>query len=164
MRILGIDPGYERMGIAVLEKGPGERKERVLFSDCVRTSPKLPHEERLVIIGSEVGRVIDEYAPDLLAIETLFFNTNQKTAMHVAEARGVMLFAAAARRISVRELTPMEIKTAVTGYGRSAKGEVTKMVGMLVSMEKRERLDDEYDAIAAAVAGFAYLPSTRLLH
>src|SRR3989338_11086427 len=86
MRILGVDPGFERLGVAVLEKLPPGR-EVVLFSECFKTSPKLEFSERLNLIGEEIIKIIKKYRPKILAIETLFLTTNQKTVMRVAEAR-----------------------------------------------------------------------------
>ena len=94
MRILGIDPGFERLGIAILEKNKNDKKERVLFSECFKTSAKLEFSERLHLIGMEVKRVIKKYKPEVLSVETLFLNTNHKTVMRVAEARGVAIYEA----------------------------------------------------------------------
>ena len=94
MRILGIDPGFERLGVAILEKNKGDKKEKVVFSKCFKTSAKLEFAERLKLIGEEVRDAIEKYKPKVLAIETLFLNTNQKTVMHVAEARGVVIYEA----------------------------------------------------------------------
>ncbi|MBU6370751.1 MAG: crossover junction endodeoxyribonuclease RuvC [Patescibacteria group bacterium] len=153
MRILAIDPGYERMGVAVLEKNSG--KENLIFSECFRTSAKLPHAERLVLVGREVRALVKKYRPDAVALETLFFEKNQKTAMHVAEARGVLLFIAAEAGLPAAEFTPMEIKVAVTGYGKSDKWQVTSMVERLVNIKKAIKYDDEYDAIAVGLTYFA---------
>jgi crossover junction endodeoxyribonuclease RuvC len=161
-RVLAIDPGYERMGTAVLEKVPGSSKETLVYSNCFKTAPSLPHHQRLLLIGEEIVRIISEFAPAALAIETLFFSTNRKTAMHVSEARGVMLFAAASKGLEVCELNPLEIKTSVTGYGKSGKEEVTKMVRLLVKINKDIRYDDEYDAIAVGIAYYANLTSRGL--
>src|SRR3989344_7087321 len=117
MRVLAIDPGYERLGIAVVEKLQ-RQKEMLLYSACVQTSKKLPHAERLLKIASEVRKVIDEFEPTALAIETLFFATNHKTVMPVGEARGAVLVEAARAGLTVFEYTPLQIKIAVTGYGR----------------------------------------------
>src|SRR3989344_739413 len=95
MRVLGIDPGFERLGIAVLEKPhyaeASRGKEQVVFSECFKTSSKLEFAERLSLIGEEIRKVIKKYKPEVLAIETLFLNTNQTTVMRVAEARGVVV-------------------------------------------------------------------------
>lgn len=162
MRIISIDPGYERLGIAVLEKNPGDKREALIYSDCFKTKASLPHHERLRLIGAELERVIGEYAPEALSAETLFFNSNQKTAMKVAEARGVILYAAAKAGLEIREYTPIQIKTAVSGYGGSGKAEMMKIVPLLVKIGKEIRHDDEYDAIAAGLAFFAYRRSEAL--
>ncbi|MBX4211129.1 crossover junction endodeoxyribonuclease RuvC [Candidatus Parcubacteria bacterium] len=119
MKILSVDPGYERIGIAVMEKNTS--KEIILFSECFTTSLKQKHDERLHDIGQEIKKIIEKFSPDRLAIETLFFNTNQKTAMHVAEARGVILYEAATKKIPIFEYTPLQVKIAVTdSYGGKA--------------------------------------------
>lgn len=154
MRIISIDPGYERVGVAIVEKIQGG-KEELIFSECFQTSSKISHDERLCLIGIEVGKIIKEYKPKALAIENLFFKTNAKTAMHVAEARGVMLYEAAKNNLEVKEFTPMEIKVAVTGYGKSEKNQVTEMVKKLIKIDKAIKYDDEFDAIAVGLTYFA---------
>jgi crossover junction endodeoxyribonuclease RuvC len=155
MKILGIDPGYERLGIAVLEKTKG--KESVLFSECFKTSAKLEFSERLNLIGEEVKKIIKKYKPEVLAIETLFLNTNQKTVMRVAEARGVVIYEAAQAGLKIFEASPPQIKIATTGYGKSDKNQIIKMVKMLVKIDNSKTSDDELDAIAIALTAFAHL-------
>jgi crossover junction endodeoxyribonuclease RuvC len=159
-RIIAIDPGYERLGIAVVEKVDG--KERVIYSDCFKTSPKTPHPKRLLAIGEKLRAVIAEYQPTALAAETLFLQTNQKTVMAVAEARGVILYAAACYSLPVWEFSPLQIKMAVTGYGRSDKRQLTGMVKRLVKIEKKIIDDDEFDAIAVGLTFFAHENSDRV--
>ena len=179
MRILGIDPGFERLGVAILEKKKGDKKpfdyaqgkERVIFSECFKTSAKLEFAERLHLIGVEVKKVIKKYKPEILAIETLFLNTNQKTVMRVAEARGVAIYEAAQAGLRVFEASPPQIKIAVTGYGRADKAPINKKVKILVDFnpisgrEGSQRpsasngTDDELDAIAIALTAFAHLRS-----
>lgn len=154
MRILGIDPGIERVGIAVIERTAG--KETFIFSECFKTSAKLSHANRLELIGLEMARVINEWKPGGMAIEKLFFEKNTTTAMGVAEARGVMLYEAAKAGLVIFEFTPMEIKVAVTGYGGSDKRGVMDMVPRLIQLPERTMIDDEVDAIAAALTCFAY--------
>ena len=161
MRVLAIDPGYERLGIAVVEKLQ-RQKEMLLYSACVQTSKKLPHAERLLKIASEVRKVIDEFEPTALAIETLFFATNHKTVMPVAEARGAVLVEAARAGLTVFEYTPLQIKIAVTGYGRSGKHKVTEMVKKLIVLPTGKRLDDEYDAIAVGLTCIASVKLNNL--
>lgn len=155
MRILGIDPGYERLGVAVVEKI--NNKEVVLHSECFKTSASLSFNERLLLLGNKIESICEEYKPDTLSIETLFFTTNQKTAMHVAEARGVILYIASKKNMRIFEATPLQIKIATTGYGKADKKEVMKMVKMLVKIDKDKTSDDELDAIAIALTGFAHL-------
>ena len=153
MRIIAIDPGYERVGIAVLEKGSG--KEELLFSECFKTLTTEKHEDRLRLIGEEIEKIIKEYKPEALAIETLFFKTNAKTAMKVSEARGVILYEAAKNNLKVAEFTPLQIKVAVTGYGKSDKEQVIFMVEKLIKITQPVKYDDEYDAIACGLTYFA---------
>ncbi len=153
MKILAVDPGYEKIGISVLEKVMG--KETLLFSECFKTSSKSPAPERLCAIGKEVEKIIEKFQPKCLAIEKLFFAGNQKTAMLVSEARGVIIYEAVRAGLSVREFTPLEMKVAVTGYGRSDKSQVKFMVEKLMAVNKKIKEDDEYDAIALGLTFFA---------
>ncbi len=154
MRIIAIDPGYERLGVAIMEQEKGSR-EVVVYSNCFQTSKSLPHAERLALVGKEIARLIVEYSPEALSIETLFFNKNQKTAFMVAETRGVILYEAALRGLLIKEFAPPEIKIAVTGYGKSDKDQVTAMIPKLVTITKKIAFDDEFDAIAAGITFFA---------
>jgi crossover junction endodeoxyribonuclease RuvC len=157
MRILGIDPGYERLGIAVLEKDKQGSKECIIFSECFKTSAKLEFAERLKLIGEEVRIVIKKYKPEVLAVETLFLNTNQKTVMHVSEARGVIIYEGISSGLKIFEATPLQIKIATTGYGRSDKTQIMKMLRMLIDVEKTKTSDDELDAVAVALTAFAHI-------
>lgn len=159
MRILGIDPGYERLGVAILEKNKGEKKEKVLFSECFKTSASLDFPERVSLIGKEIKDVIKKWKPEVLAIETLFFTTNQKTVMHVAEVRGVVIYEASCSQLKIFEASPPQIKIATTGYGKANKEQVMKMVKILVDIDNLKKSDDELDAIAIALTAFA---QTRL--
>ncbi|MDD2935232.1 MAG: crossover junction endodeoxyribonuclease RuvC [Candidatus Pacebacteria bacterium] len=157
MKIISIDPGYERIGIAIIEKLERE-KEVLIYSDCFKTSSKLSLNERFFLIGQEINKVIKEYEAEALAIETLFFTSNKKTVMGVSEARGVIMYQAMLNKIPVFEYTPLQIKIAVTGYGKSDKKQVTDMVTRLIKIEKEIKHDDEYDAIAV---GLTHLASHR---
>lgn len=154
MKIVAIDPGYERVGIAVLESNTP--KELVLYSDCFQTDKKDLFPQRLFQIGREVERIITLYSPDAVALEQLFFNTNQKTAMHVAEVRGALLYIAQKNNRAVYEYTPLQIKMAILGYGRGEKRQVMSMVERLVTITKDIRYDDEYDAIAIGLTCLAH--------
>lgn len=161
MKIIGIDPGFERLGIAVLEKNAGDKKEHVLFSECFKTSAKLEFAERLKLIGGEVKKIIKEYKPEVLSIETLFLTTNQKTVMHVAEARGVVMYEAIQAGLKIFETSPPQIKMATTGYGKADKTQIIKMVKILVEIDNLKKSDDELDAIAIALTAFAHIMVTR---
>lgn len=149
MTILGIDPGYDRIGIAVIEKSEGGNV--LLHSECFTTDAKSPFYERLVKIQDRILEIIDEFEPDTLSIETLFISKNQKTGMRVAEARGVIAVSAAKRNIPIFEYSPPEIKAAITSDGRSDKTQMIKMIPLLIKMKPGKRHDDEYDAVAAAL-------------
>ena len=154
MKVLGIDPGYERVGIAIIEKD-AKHKEQIVYSGCFKTSSKLPFHKRLHLIGSELERLITKYKPSVCAIEKLYFNTNQKTGLLVSEARGMMLYVAIKNGLSIFEYTPLQIKSAVTGYGRGDKKQVIAMVHQLISIQKEIQYDDEYDAIAVGLTCLA---------
>ena len=161
MKLLSIDPGYERLGVAVIEKLV-KQKEVLLYSECFKTSAKLPHHERLALIGNKIKDVVKKYKPEALATEKLFFSGNQKTAMLVAEARGVILYTASSLGLDVFEYSPADIKIAVTGYGKSDKNQVIRMVEKLIDIKnpayaklRRGKSDDEYDAIAIGLTHFA---------
>ena len=165
MIILGIDPGYERLGVAVLEKNKGDQKEKVLFSECFKTSAKLEFSERLNLIGEEIRKKIKEYKPEILSIETLFLNTNHKTVIRVAEARGVVVYEASRAGLEIFEASPPQIKIATTGYGKADKNQIIKMVKILVDIDNSksskggQESDDELDAIAIALTAFACMRS-----
>ena len=152
MRVVAIDPGYDRMGIAVLEGDPSH--PTLIWSDCVQP-PKGKKEERLAVIEHEVANALRTYTPDMFALETLFFSTNKKTALGVAEARGAALSAAGAANIPVREIAPGTVKLTVTGDGRADKKAMARMIPLLVTLPGRKRLDDELDAIAIGIAALA---------
>ncbi len=154
MRIISIDPGYERLGIAVIEKEKNS-KEILLFSECFKTSSKLPHGDRLLLIGEEIKKVVKKWKPERLATEKLFFSKNQKTALLVAEARGVILYSAKSLGLSVFEYMPNEIKIAITGYGKAEKNQVIDMVKKLIKVDGKKSSDDEFDAIAIGLTHFA---------
>ena len=154
MKVIGIDPGFERLGIAIVEKDK-TGKELVLFSECFKTSALLDFEKRLFLIGEEITNIIKKYKPDTLAIETLFLNKNQKTVMRVAETRGVILYEAQKANLKIFNISPPCIKLAVTGYGRANKEQMMKMVRLLVNIKSDKTSDDELDAIAIALTCMA---------
>lgn len=153
MRVLGIDPGYDRMGVAILEKQNG--KETVLFSTCLSTSPKADFCDRLLSLGLDLEKIIADWEPTALSTEKLFITNNQKTATNVAEVRGMVGYITRRAGLTVTEYTPLQIKMAVTGYGKATKNQVTEMIKKLVKLDKKARLDDEYDAIGIALTHLA---------
>lgn len=154
MRVISIDPGYERLGIAIIEKNKNE-KEVLLFSECFKTSAKLPHHERLALIGDRIKEVIKKWKPEQLATEKLFFAGNQKTALLVAEARGVILYTGSSLGLEIFEYRPNEIKIAITGYGSAQKKQMMDMTRKLIKIDSKTNSDDELDAIAIGLTHFA---------
>lgn len=153
--VLAIDPGFDRIGLAVM-KLDGD-KPRLLFSECFKTSSKEKRSDRLFTIGQEVRRVIKKWQPKDLAIETLFFNTNITSAIGVAEARGIIIYEAAEAGMETFEYSPQAIKIAVTGYGKADKIQIANMVKKLVNLPLKlsKRFDDEVDAIALGITHLA---------
>lgn len=153
MRVIAIDPGYDRLGVAVMEN-TGD-VESLVYSACIESSRDDTLPDRLVTVGEEFARLLALYQPDALGIETLFFNKNIKTAIGVAQARGVLLYLAKQAGCAIYEFGPQEIKSAVTGYGKSDKQGVIDMIMRLVKNAPTKALDDEYDAIAVGVTCLA---------
>ncbi len=149
MIILGIDPGYAIVGYGVIEYKA--MRFRTLAYGAITTPANMPPEERMKVIYDELDTIIKMYHPDCMAIEELFFNTNQKTAILVAEARGVMLLCAKQNGLNIFEYTPLQVKQAIVGYGRAEKKQVIAMVVNFLKLEKKPKLDDTADALAIAV-------------
>ncbi len=155
MRILAIDPGYDHLGIAVVEGDPS--KPTLIWSTCV-IPKKGKHEMRLACVSIATEEAITKYTPDALAIETLFFSVNKKTALGVAEARGAILSMAGRATLPVIECSPQQVKLAVTGHGRADKASIIRMVPRLITLPpKKSRLDDEYDAIALGISALTII-------
>ena len=150
IRILGIDPGFDRLGVCVLDKDGG--KETLIYSSCIVTSKKDTFEKRLENIGTALEKIFKKYKPEELAIETIFFTKNQKTAINVAEVRGVCLYLSCKHKLSIYEYSPPEIKLAVAGAGNATKAEISRIVPKILKKQlKSDLLDDELDAIAIAL-------------
>lgn len=158
MRILAIDPGYDRLGIAVIEGDPS--RPTLVWSDCI-VPEKGAHEKRLAHVARTVADVISKYKPDALATETLFFSVNKKTALRVAEARGAILAAAGRAAVPVIECSPQQVKLAVTGHGGADKAAVTRMLPRLLTLPKKKRLDDEMDAIGIGITALTIAGRTE---
>lgn len=153
MRILGIDPGYGRLGLAIIERKNGQ--ETVLYSDCLEPEKKLPFADKLLFLGNQLETLITTWQPTIIAIEKLFFTKNQKTASQVSETRGLLIYLGAKHQLKIFEYTPMEIKLTITGYGQATKNQVLAMVKLLTKLNKPKALDDEIDAIAISLTCFA---------
>jgi len=154
MRVLAVDPGYDRVGLAVMEYQNGI--EKLLYSTCILTDKTSELNQRLQVIGVAITQTITDHTVDTLGIETLFFNKNVKTAMGVAQARGVIIYTAMQAGCTVHEFSPQAIKIATTGYGNSDKVAMTAMVKQLVPDVPTNALDDEYDAIAVGITCLAH--------
>jgi crossover junction endodeoxyribonuclease RuvC len=169
MLILGIDPGTATTGWGIIKirnpkskvqspKFYPERSRRAKIQNpvlvafgCIKTSAKKSLAERLKIIYNELNRIIKKYKPRLVAVEEIFFAKNTKTAIKVGHARGVCLLAAANNKIPVCELTPLQVKQGLTGYGRADKQQIQKMIKILLNLKEIPKPDDAADALAVAI-------------
>lgn len=149
MRILGIDPGYAIIGWGVLNYERG--RYTPLGFGAITTQAGTPFGERLQQIYNDITLQLDRHHPDVMAIEKLYFQNNQKTAIEVAEARGVILLAAQQAGIPVFEYTPLQVKSAVTGYGQAQKPQVMEMTRRLLRLQQVPKPDDTADALAIAI-------------
>jgi crossover junction endodeoxyribonuclease RuvC len=149
MKVLGIDPGIARCGWGIIEVK--DSKLKVIKYGCVETSSKKEVSVRLKEIFEEISKIIKKYKPDEFSIEELFFNTNAKTAFVVGQARGVILLAAAQNNLNIGIYTPLQVKIALTGYGRAEKTQVGKMVKAILSLKEVPKPDDTADALAVAI-------------
>ena len=149
MRVLGIDPGYAIVGWGVVEY-VGNRFAPVGFG-AVITEKDTPFEQRLVEIYNGILDVCRRYQPEAISIEKLYYQHNQTTVIGVAEARGVILLAAAQAGLPIYEYTPMQVKQAVTGYGKAVKKQVQEMTRILLHLPAIPKPDDTADALAMAI-------------
>ena len=149
MIILGIDPGLAIVGWAVIESERGNM--RPLAYGAITTPAHTEIESRLLMIANDLEAIIEKYKPDEMAVEELFFNTNSKTAIVVAEARGIILLSARLKGVEIAEYTPLQVKQAVVGYGRAEKKQVISMVTSLLNLPAPPKPDDTADALAIAV-------------
>lgn len=150
MVILGIDPGYGRIGWGVIEGNKADWKH--VAHGCIETSPKKSLAARLVEIEHELESIVETYKPEKVGIESLFFRKNVTTGLQVAHARGVMLLLFEKRNLKVAEIKPVEVKQAVTGQGNAEKRQVQLMVAMLLGLPKKQFQDDAADALAVALS------------
>ncbi len=149
MRILGIDPGIAIVGYGVVDKNANSYK--TIAYSAITTKAHTPLEDRLNLVYTGVCEVIDLYKPEAMAIEELFFNNNAKTALTVGQARGVIILAAVQKNIPIFEYTPLQVKQALTGYGRASKGQIQQMMKSMLGLTEIPKPDDVADALAIAV-------------
>lgn len=149
MVVLGIDPGYAIVGYGGIEYY--NNSYRTLGYGAITTNSGQSFELRLEIIFNRMLVILDKCKPDVMAIEKLYFQNNQKTAIDVAQARGVILLAAKLKKVPIYEYTPLQVKTAVTGYGKAKKEQVMEMTKRLLKLEKVPKPDDTADALAIAI-------------
>ncbi|MCH5188994.1 MAG: crossover junction endodeoxyribonuclease RuvC [Oscillospiraceae bacterium] len=149
MIILGIDPGYAIVGWGVIEYNAN--KFSVIDYGAVTTEAKTPFNDRLKQVYDGIDAIMKRYSPQALAIEKLFYNTNAKTVIDVAQARGVINLAAVQNNIPIFEYTPLQVKQSVVGYGRAEKKQVQEMTRVILKLEKIPKPDDTADALAMAI-------------
>ena len=149
IRILGIDPGYAIVGFGVLDYD-GLKFTPVEYG-AVLTEAGTPFPERLRAIHEDIEFIFEKFCPDCMAVERLYFTTNQKTAIDVAQARGITVLSAAMRDIPVSEYTPLQVKLSVTGYGKAEKRQVMEMTRQLLGLAQIPKPDDAADALAIAI-------------
>lgn len=149
MRILGIDPGYAIVGYGVLDY------DKFSFATvnygAITTAPETPFDRRLKEIYDDMCSILDMFNPDCMSVEKLYFNTNITTGIDVAQARGVIMLAAAQRNIPIYEYTPLQVKVAVTGYGRAEKHQMQEMTKNILHLKFVPKPDDTADALAIAI-------------
>ena len=149
MIVLGIDPGYAIVGCGVVEYK--NNHFRVITYGAITTEAHTPFNIRIEKIFDEANELIQKVRPDAMAIEKLFFNTNQKTAIDVAQARGALVLAAQKNKVPIFEYTPLQVKQSVVGYGRAEKKQVQEMTRVMLNLEKIPKPDDAADALAMAI-------------
>jgi len=150
MRVLGIDPGIGRLGWGIVDVSGG--KLRAEDYGCIETEPNSDVSRRLLEISNELSKIFKKYKPDVMAIEELFFGANSKTALVVGQARGVVFLVSAQNKIPISVYTPLQVKMALTGYGRADKNQISQMIKIVLKLEKIPKLDDTSDALAVAVS------------
>ena len=149
MRILGIDPGTSLIGYGIID-ADGKSFETVNFG-YLKTGVNIKNSERVKAVCDFFEKLIKRFKPDKVALENLFFFKNAKTVVKVSEIRGVLMFAAAKNGIEISEFTPLQVKQAVSGYGRAEKSQVQKMVKLILGLKTEPKPDDTADALAIAI-------------
>ncbi len=148
--ILGIDPGIADTGYGIIRVYDDNRIESLEYGS-IQTKAKQPLESRLMLLYKGLNEIIEKYQPDVMAVEELFFNKNTSTALIVGHARGVILLAGSLSKIDILHYTPGQVKQAVSAFGQAKKGQVQKMVKLLLGLKEIPRPDDAADALAVAI-------------
>ena len=161
MRIIGIDPGTAITGYSILEKSP--KGIKLLEYGCIRTHKDLKDSSRLNQIALDIETLIKKWQPEIASIEKIFFQKNIKTAISVAQARGVLIQKLTEKNVEITEFTPLEIKSAVCGYGKADKKMIQEMVKIILGLQSIPKPDDAADAIAAAICLSQSLPIRKLI-
>jgi len=161
VRVLGIDCGSERTGFGIIESDGSEH--RMLAAGVIRTSPKCPFEQRLLVIAGGLRELIRQHAPESAAVEEVFFSVNVKSALKLAHVRGVALLSVAEAGVHLAEYSPLEIKMSVVGYGRAEKQQVQTMVHSLLHLTDRVDSEDACDALAVAICHATHESTSRRL-
>lgn len=157
MRIIGIDPGYAIVGVGVIEYK--NSRFTTLDYGAITTKANTDFAFRLKVIYDDFTQIVNQYKPDAIAIEKLFFTTNQKTAIDVAQARGIILLVASQNNIPCYEYTPLQVKQSVVGYGKAIKSQVIEMTTKLLKLKQKPKPDDVADALAIAICHAHTAPS-----
>lgn len=151
MIILGIDSGLARTGFGIIEAD--KKNLKAIDYGCISTGSKIPLTKRLKRLFLDIKNLIKKYRPDLIVIEELFFAKNAKTAIKVGEARGVVILACAEASCEIAELTPLQVKTFLTSYGRASKKQIQQIVKLRLNLKETPKPDDAADALALAICG-----------
>lgn len=158
--ILGIDPGYGRTGYGVVMQNNG--KLHCLDYGVIETHKGDEFPRRIKDIHKQLKKVIKEYRPHYMSVEELFFYKNITTAINVGQARGVILLTAVQQKVPIIEFTPLQVKQSISGYGKAEKGQIQRMVKMLLNLDKTPKPDDAADALALAICGFNSIKLLKL--
>ena len=150
MRIIGIDPGYQRIGFAVLEQNANDFN--LIHSECFTTDKEEGFTERVAKVAERYRFLIEKHKPEVCAIEDIFMHKNLKTAIKIASTRGALIYCSHQHHLTIEEYTPKEIKKALVGNGSADKLQVEKMLKLILKNIPEGKIDDEYDAIAVALA------------
>jgi crossover junction endodeoxyribonuclease RuvC len=151
MRVIGIDPGIERLGYAIIDYNKSEYK--LISMGLVKTDKAERKSKRIYQIYNDLKSLISNYKPEILSLETLIFSKNAKTATTISEVRGIILLLSEESRLILKEFTPLQVKMQISGYGKADKKQIAQSVKMLLHLNEIPKPDDITDAIAIALCG-----------